>query len=359
MNNEQSTPYLIFTVARSLYGVAAPIVEEIFLLPEVTPVVEAAPDLVGVVNLRRDILPVIDLAQRLGYQSQDYALTDSMIVLSWQDYRLGIIVNQVREVQFIPMAEVVLNWHSGGEIPRQDRFLTGIAKLSDEMVMLLNHQRLIQGTTEISSALQSDPVDDSKKQPTDASTADFYLKDRSVFCPNATPQERELFRQRASNLRQTTADRTFTGLISVAVVGLNGEYFGLELGLVREFTNIRTVTPIPCCPAHIVGNINLRGEIVTLIDIRGVLNLSLADRKTIGKAMVIALDDLIAGVIVDEVFDVVYLDPEEIAPVPTTVCAISNEYLQGTAPYLNKMMGLLDISKILSRGELVVDEEVA
>ena len=88
-----------------------------------------------------------------------------------------------------------------------------------------------------------------------------------LYCPNATPGERSIFRQRADNLRQPLESLNVTSkLMTLAVIGFGNKYFGLDLELVQAFTDITDFTPIPCCPNYIVGNMNLRGEIVTLVD---------------------------------------------------------------------------------------------
>ena len=146
--------------------------------------------------------------------------------------------------------------------------------------------------------------------------------------------------------------------MSLAVVTLNGEYFGLDLNLVREFTEIRQITPIPCCGDYILGNMNLRGEIVTLVDIRQLLNLSATGVNQEAKAMVIHCQDIVAGINIDEVCDVVYLHPSQIKPAPTSGHSNSNEYLRGTAPYREKILGLIDFNKMIAEGELVVNQEM-
>jgi purine-binding chemotaxis protein CheW len=92
-------PYLTFTLHESLYGINTFLVEEIFFLPELTVIPESPFDIVGVVNLRGEILPIMDLNLRFGYHSDDYKLTDSVIVLKVDNFRVGIIVNQVHEVR--------------------------------------------------------------------------------------------------------------------------------------------------------------------------------------------------------------------------------------------------------------------
>lgn len=359
-------PYLVFSLNESLYGIEAQTVQEIFFLPELTPVVEAPRDIAGVLNLRGEILPVMDLNLRFGHRRRNYRTSDSVIILEWGGFRLGIIVNQVREVEELN-PNTISNELSYGREPAQGEkvvrsthhFVTGLAKIESQIVMLLDCQRLIcssEATVEPLTRPDA-PLEDSVAG-TENKELDSSLKEVPIFCPNATPEEREIFRSRAESLRQSSEGEDLSGLMSVAVVGLNGEYFGVDLQLVREFTDVRKVTPIPCTPAHIVGNMNLRGEIVTLVDIRGVLNLSGIGGSSTEKAIVVQVDDLVAGIAIDTVFDVRHLNPSSLTAVPAAVHAINDEYLRGTAPYDRTMMSILDIHKILSKGELVVNEEV-
>ena len=146
-------------------------------------------------------------------------------------------------------------------------------------------------------------------------------------------------------------------------MALQGEYFGIDLQVVREFTDVRYITPIPCCPPHVVGNMNLRGEILTLIRINQCLNLeptlSEGDRhpEQRRRAVVVQVDKMVVGILVDEVFDVTPINPRNISPMPTAIRATSDEYLQGTVLYEATALTILDIRKLLTQGELVVDEE--
>ena len=147
------------------------------------------------------------------------------------------------------------------------------------------------------------------------------------------------------------------------MVGLNGEYFGIDLAIVREFSALRIVTPVPCCPEHVVGQMNLRGDILTLMDIRAALNMPFANVRNgtssdpTGKVVVVQTNALKVGVLVDDVFDVMNLQPSEIHAVPSAVQSLSEEYLKGTAPCGEKMLSILDLPKILTQGALIVNEE--
>lgn len=367
--------YLIFSLHGLNYGVDALLVQEIFHLPELTTIAEAPDDIVGILNLRSKIVPVMHLALRLGYQPQECSLSDSVIVLEWSGLQIGILVNSVHEVKNIADGTIEAEISYGRKREINSRFIGGVAKVDADMIMLLNHDQLLCYCDAVSALLpdednngivdatnghsskQNDILENKFSENHYSSTklnkiGSFY----DLCCPNATPEDRKIFRERAENLTQATTSSDFTGLIPLAVIGLNGEYFGLDLEVVREFTNIRNVTPIPCCPSHVVGNMNLRGEIVTLVDIRQALNLPIAADK-VSKAIVIRVDDVVAGLPVDEVFDVMYLRPQDLTPVPAAVNSSSNEYLSGTAPYSEKMLSILDLPKIISKGELAVNDE--
>ncbi|MDV2990363.1 MAG: hypothetical protein N4J56_000017 [Chroococcidiopsis sp. SAG 2025] len=369
----ETKPYLIFNLHDLRYGIDATLVQEIFLLPELNPIIEAPTDIIGILNLRSQLVPVMHLGLRLGYKIQDCHLSDSVIVLQWQDLQIGIIVNSVYEVKNVSSEVIETNISYGRDKEFTARFIHSIAKLDADIIMLLNPEQLICSSTveDILPVLNSDSSEiEAHGDRPHSKEKEIHLNNLNhqqsihkhsfydLYYPQVTPQEKAIFWERAENLRRQAENSDFRGLIPLAVFGLNGEYFGLELDIVREFTNIRHMTQIPCCPNHIVGNMNLRGEIVTLVDIRQALNLSLNLDRTTSKAIVIRFNDTIAGIPVDEVFDVMYLRPSDLTPVPIALHSANNEYLRGHAPYLEKMLTVLDLPQLLSKNSLVVDEEI-
>lgn len=143
----------------------------------------------------------------------------------------------------------------------------------------------------------------------------------------------------------------------LAVIGFGNEYFGLDLKLVREFTNIGDLTPIPCCPNYIVGNINLRGEIVTLVDIRTVLNLPNTPVSVGSPAVVIQVDDIVAGLPVDRVLEMASLNSTDMTPLSGILSDFGEQYIRGTALFQEKILRVLDLPKLFTKGELVVNEQ--
>jgi purine-binding chemotaxis protein CheW len=141
------------------------------------------------------------------------------------------------------------------------------------------------------------------------------------------------------------------------VIGFGDEYFGLDLELVHEFTDISNLTPIPCCPNHIVGNMNLRGEIITLVDIRNVLNLPAVPVSVGSKVVIVQVDDIVAGLPVDQVLEMVDLNSADMTPLTGILSDLSEQYLRGTAFFQEKMLRVLDLPKLLTQGGLAVNEQ--
>ncbi|MBI5598603.1 MAG: chemotaxis protein CheW [Deltaproteobacteria bacterium] len=333
-------PYLIFKLHGSLYAVKAVAVREILGLPELTPIEEAPACIAGVFNLRGRVVPVMDLDMRFGHTPCRYLTTDSVIVLETEDMLAGIVGNEVLRVETIASGDIEAIPDYVREGRPGPHFLDGEAKAGGDCIMLLNLHNLIKH-------------EDLAKARTEREERPA-LTGHPAFCPGATDKERRVFRERANGLSRPAGEKDVSGLTPLAVISLNNEYFGVELGAVREFSGIRDLTPVPCCGRHVLGYMNLRGNLVTLLDIRGLLNLPANDAPA--KA-IIAGAPFTVGVAIDDIADVLYIAREDITPAPMAVEAPGERYALGTAPYNGRAITVIDLPKVLSREELIVNEE--
>jgi purine-binding chemotaxis protein CheW len=333
------TPYLLFSLNGARYGVAAQSVLEMAWLPELTLAEESPSYIAGVLNLRGKIVPVMDLGLRLGHPPRRFQLSDSIVMLQAGGMTMGVIVSDVSDVVGIPSTAIEPPPHYDCDTPVHIHFLAGNAKLGEEIVMLLDVQRLIHA-----------PQIHLPRLPASGVTANAD----ACFCPVATDEERAVFRTRAHNLMQAEEGRDAAARIPLSIIQLGAEWFGVGLEMVREFTHLRRVTAIPCCPPHIVGNMNLRGDILTLADIRGLLNIPAGGAAA--EIMVVESGDMRIGVPVDKVLEVIYLLPADIATL-SAAHEENNEYCKGVVRYGVGMVSILDMQKILAQGGLDVEEE--
>jgi purine-binding chemotaxis protein CheW len=360
------TAYLTFLLQGGWYAVEAACVREILRLSGLTSVAEVPPYIIGVMNYRGHIVPVMDLATRLGQSPWSYRIQDHVIVLQHENVLLGMIVNEVQGVQDIPLDSLKTHMalaesHAGGY-----RMVRHVAKLDATAIMVLDHNLLFNTATEL-------PAD---RQPTDArgpatpwppSTEPILIRDSTAANPintmplifqRATPAELEILLERARHLTSSLEEESAIEPIALAIVGLSGEYFGVELKTVCEFTNLQRITPVPCCPSYIVGDMNLRGEILTVVDIRQALQMPVIEAAPTAKVMIVPLGDALVGVLVDQIFDVFDLDPSILTSLPSAIKSINETYLRGTASCYGKTVAILDLQNILTSGSLTVDEEI-
>ena len=357
--------YLTFSLNNYFYGFSLVYVEEIFSLPELTPIPENPYKIVGIVNIGENIVPVMDFNFTLDYKSLNYRFTDSLIILKWQEFRLGIIVNQIYEVINISPQQISpeLDYEQQFAVAEQRKIIPGVATISGNIFILSNPDNWfnyleIQDILSFKNLLEQKIISNHNADKFPGNNSELLLSQQPV-CPNTTLEETTTFPKQADNLILPPESQDLNTFITFAVFTLNGNFFGIDLEMVREFTDIRQVTPIPCVKAHIIGNMNLRGEILTLIDICGLLNLPLMGIANNCKAMVVEVEGIVAGLMVEEVCDVMFsLNPREIRTVPTAIHSVNNEYLQGAVLYHEKIMSILDLPKIFFNGGLIVDEVI-
>jgi purine-binding chemotaxis protein CheW len=373
MENKQ---YLTFSSHNLQYGIEAALVQEIFPLPELTPIVETFTDIIGIINLREQTVPIMHLDLLQGHPLKSCNISDYIIVMQWKELQIGLVVYQLNEVLELNQEVIEIESSSGLICDINPAFITGVAKIDSGNIILLNLETLIRqldavlpliwdaqmqldimaasSTIEVEQQLEQEASQQDEDLQTHQINSSFF----DLYCPEATPEERAIFRQRADNLKQPMESLKVTKkLMPLAVIGLGNEYFGVDLELVRAFTDISNLTPIPCCPNHIVGNMNLRGEIVTLVDIRNTLNLPTSPINVGSNVVVVQVDDIVAGLPVDQVLEMVYLNSADMAPLSGILSDSGEQYLQGTAFFQEKMLKVLDLPKIFIQGGLAVNEE--
>ncbi len=348
--------YLIFRLRNLLYGIQISLVKEIFQLPEITPIPEAPADIMGILNLRGTIVPIMHLEKRLGQPVSECTTEDTLIVIEWQMIQVGIVINEVLDVKTIPDNFIETEPNYGRDNHINTAFIAGIAKVGEETIILLNSEALIRHPNEVVMMVQDQDIESQPESETvqpDKILSNFY----ELYCPQASVLEKEIFRQRKAELRQFLEDLDLSANAGVplAVFSLANEYFALDLELVKEFIEVSHITLIPCCPNYIVGNLNLRGQIITVVDLCPILQLDSVNRQETAQIIVIEMNDIKAGIIVDDIIDVMYVDGDQLVAAPVAVASEIKNYLQGTASYEDSMLSRINLVKILEEERLMVN----
>lgn len=330
-----SQAFLLFTLDGQRFAVDTSFVRETVWLPELTQVEEVPPWLIGLFNLRGKIINVIDLRLRFGHRARQYLSSDQVVVLQREQQLFGLVVSEVDDVVVI-IPDIIQPLHLGSDTSSASKLIAGEVRVGDDLVAVLNLSRLMN--------IEAGQTPAGLRHMQETSGNNFYPEETTV-------EMRELFRQRAVALQNAATEDNFTP-VSLAIVELSGEYFGIELEAVEEFCRTDKISQIPCCPSHILGAVSLRGELLTLVDPSSTFNLPPIANST--KAVVGRTGERMVALAVDEVHDAVYLHPNALQPPPALLREQYGSVITATAPYQDKMMTILDLPALLSREEWAV-----
>lgn len=126
------------------------------------------------------------------------------------------------------------------------------------------------------------------------------------------------------------------------------EEFGIEISCVKEIINIVPITQVPHTPNYLKGIINLRGDIVPIIEIRTRFRMAHMDYDDLTCIIVIENEGEKIGFIVDAVNEVKYIRKDKISSPPSVKLAYSNQFVRNLGSVDDKVVLLLDRDKILS-----------
>jgi purine-binding chemotaxis protein CheW len=140
---------------------------------------------------------------------------------------------------------------------------------------------------------------------------------------------------------------------------LGTEEYGVEILKVQEIRGYDAVTQIANTPTFIKGVVNLRGNIVPIIDLRLKFNLGDVTYNEFTVVIILNLSNRVVGIVVDGVSDVIALNPEQIRPVPELVSTIDTKYLLGLGTVDERMLILVDIERLMSSQEMALVEAVS
>jgi len=129
------------------------------------------------------------------------------------------------------------------------------------------------------------------------------------------------------------------------------ETYGINVMLVQEVLRMTEIAPVPGAPDCVLGIINLRGNVVTVMDTRQRFGLAPTEPDDSTRVVIIEADDLVVGILVDSVAEVVYLRQSDIEMAPNVGNEESSRYIQGVANRNEGLLILVDLNKLLTDDE--------
>jgi len=129
---------------------------------------------------------------------------------------------------------------------------------------------------------------------------------------------------------------------------LEDETYGVNVMQVQEILRYTEIAPVPGAPEYVMGIINLRGNVVTVIDTRARFGMESAELTDNTRIVIIEAETQVIGILVDSVAEVVYLKTSEIDIAPNVGNDESAKYIQGVSNRNDELLILVDLNKLLS-----------
>jgi purine-binding chemotaxis protein CheW len=132
---------------------------------------------------------------------------------------------------------------------------------------------------------------------------------------------------------------------------LDNETYGINVMQVQEILRYTEIAPVPGAPPYVLGIINLRGNVVTVIDTRLRFGLSETETSDQTRIVIIETENQVVGILVDAVAEVVYLRQSEIETTPNVGNEETAKFIQGVCHKNEELLILVDLEKMMSDEE--------
>ncbi len=168
-------------------------------------------------------------------------------------------------------------------------------------------------------------------------------------------EKEQIIRERTRKLGKASPDEpsSSTEYLKVTEFVLSDEKYGIELDAISEVISLKDLTPLPCTPPFITGVMNIRGKIVTVIDIRKMLELPAGGLTDLNRLIIVHAHGMEAGILADLISGVRLIRTGGIQPALPTLTGIRAEYIKGVT---GDQLIILNVENIFSDERIIVNE---
>ena len=159
-------------------------------------------------------------------------------------------------------------------------------------------------------------------------------------------------------MKKSSAQGSEDPILQWVTFRLDNETYGINVMQVQEVLRYSEIAPVPGAPPYVLGIINLRGNVVTVIDTRHRFGLEPGEVTDNTRIVIIEADKHVVGILVDSVAEVVYLRQSEIETAPNVGNDESAKFIQGVCHKNNELLILIELDKLLTDEEWAEVESV-
>jgi purine-binding chemotaxis protein CheW len=177
-----------------------------------------------------------------------------------------------------------------------------------------------------------------------------------ILAPTTPEGKKQILKGRAKALaREPKRAEAAEESIQVVEFQLAHESYAIESEYIHEVYPLKELTPLPCTPSFVLGIINVRGEVLSVIDIRKLFDLPEKGLTDLNRVIIISMDEMKFGILADTISGARFIQLTDIQPPLPMLTGIRAEYLRGVT---SERLVVLDAAKILTDRNIVIHEEV-
>jgi purine-binding chemotaxis protein CheW len=172
-----------------------------------------------------------------------------------------------------------------------------------------------------------------------------------------SPQEkRSTLRARARVLAREPQQAVSTqGFLDIVEFRLASETYGIESAFIRETHPLKDLAPLPGVPAFVLGIANVRGQVLSVVDLKKLFDLPENGLGQLDKLIILRNEQMEFGILADDILGARSIALEAIQAAPPTICGVGAEYMRGVTA---ERVIILDAQKILDDEKIIVHQEV-
>ncbi|HKM39596.1 MAG TPA: chemotaxis protein CheW [bacterium] len=144
----------------------------------------------------------------------------------------------------------------------------------------------------------------------------------------------------------------------LVVFNLGQEEYGVDILQVREIKRLSAIVRIPHAPAFVEGVINLRGNIIAVIDLHKRFDLGETEATDESRIVIVNVRDITVGITVDAVSEVITLEEDALTPPPPLVAGVEASFIEAIGKLKDRLLILLNMDRILGLDEMAKIEQV-
>jgi len=302
-----------FQLGNEEFGLEIESVREIIRYPEIVKVPNVSPYIKGLISLRDTLMPIIDMRIKLNMGNEEVTNSTRVVVVDLGGILVGLIVDKVYEVTRVPKDTIFAPPQAIGS--EAGERLKGIARLDGgkRIIMLMDLQDII-------------------------SSEDLKQLDQK--------EDINAFEEKEDNYVEEMDEE------QMVVFRLAGEQFGVRITQVQEINRLSKITKVPRAPGYVEGVVNLRGDVIPVIDLRKRFELERKEYTEFTRIIVSDINKKKVGLIVDEVLEVLRVPCKLLEDTPDILQdkQVQN-FMDGIANLEKRMIMMLNLENILLEKE--------